>query len=155
MKTDTVLRVVLVAWTAWGCAARRSPTIVTRDDAQAAAALCAKYPIGETENVRIVPVERVTGGSAYLVQVRRGETPHRHLAHDLVVTVLAGQGVLTIGDAQRPLRAGDVAIVPRGVPHWFTNTGDRPSVTFAVFVPPLDAPDSVPVDRVDSAPTAR
>jgi quercetin dioxygenase-like cupin family protein len=53
------------------------------------------------------------------------------------------------------LRAGDVTFVPRGVPHWFTRTGADVVVTLAVFSPPLDAPDSVPVDDVDSPATAR
>jgi mannose-6-phosphate isomerase-like protein (cupin superfamily) len=47
------------------------------------------------------------------------------------------------------MRAGDVAVVPRGVAHWFRNGGSAPSVAIAVFAPPLTAPDNVPVAEAE------
>ena len=72
----------------------------------------------------------------------------------MVVTMLRGRGVLRLGNTVRQMRAGDVAMVQRGEPHWFTNQGREPSVTLVVYAPPLDAPDTTPVD-VDSSRPAR
>jgi quercetin dioxygenase-like cupin family protein len=60
------------------------------------------------------------------------------------VFVLRGHGTLTLGAERLPLAAGDGALVPRGLPHWFANEGRTAAVAFAVFTPPLDAPDNVP-----------
>src|SRR5262245_32927160 len=102
------------------------------------------HPLGADQAIRIDEVGRTAGASYHLVQVRGQERPHHHAAHDLTVLVLRGHGMLTLGGDRLPLAAGDAAVVPRGLPHWFANEGREASVTFAVFTPPLDAPDSVP-----------
>jgi quercetin dioxygenase-like cupin family protein len=55
-----------------------------------------------------------------------------------------------VGDQRIGLAAGDLAVLPRGAPHWFSNTGRDPAVALVVFTPPLDAPDSVAAGSVDS-----
>jgi quercetin dioxygenase-like cupin family protein len=137
-----------------GCAARAAH-VVTPEGIMTVEALCASRPLAEGSDVRADLLARSEAASVHLVQVRGAEKPHRHAAHDLTVTMLRGQGVLRLGGAARVLRAGDVTFVPRGVPHWFTRTGADVVVTLAVFSPPLDAPDSVTVDDVDSPATAR
>jgi hypothetical protein len=49
-------------------------------------------------------------------------------------------------------------VIPRGVAHFFVNTGRDVAVSFAVYAPPMDAPDTVPVGPpvdVDSAQVPR
>jgi quercetin dioxygenase-like cupin family protein len=129
--------------------------LASEHDDRAFADLVRTHPIAPEANIRADEIERTAGGTLHLVQVRGGESPHRHVAHDLVVQVVAGHGALTLGGVRRELRAGDVAVVPRGVPHWFVNTGGDPAIALVVFMPPLDAPDSIPVDAVDSRAGAR
>jgi quercetin dioxygenase-like cupin family protein len=119
------------------------------------AELCGSHPISAGADNRIDLIARSESASVHLVQTRTGELPHWHAMHDLSVTVLRGGGILRVGSASYVLRAGDVAFVPRGVPHWFTRSGADVAVALAVFSPPLDAPDSVPADDVDSPATAR
>jgi quercetin dioxygenase-like cupin family protein len=114
-----------------------------------------RYPLDGTTNIRVDELERTAALSVHLVQVRGGETPHRHQSHDLVVTVLDGAGVLTIAGERRRMQAGDVAVVPRAVPHWFVRSGPTPATALVVFAPPLVAPDTVPLDGVDSPASAR
>jgi quercetin dioxygenase-like cupin family protein len=113
-----------------------------------------RHPLAHDANIRADEVGRMPGATVHLVQVRGGEAPHRHDHHDMVVTVLRGRGVLRRGDSEHRMRAGDVAAVRRGEPHWFTNRGGEPSVALVVFAPPLDAPDMTPLD-VDSPRQAR
>ena len=115
------------------------------------AELVRRFPLGPTETLRADPIGRTEGASLHLVQIRGAETPHRHLAHDLVVTLVRGEGTLTLAGTRQPLAAGDVAVVPRGTSHWFERSGCQPAVAVATFVPPLDAPDIVLDGRVDSA----
>jgi mannose-6-phosphate isomerase-like protein (cupin superfamily) len=55
----------------------------------------------------------------------RGPSLHRH-PYPEVLIVQAGRGTFVLGDDERELGAGEIAIVPAGMPHAFTNTGDGP-----------------------------
>jgi len=132
---------------ALGCSATREPRVVVGSDEYALDGLLAARPLAADANIRADEVARTTGASVHLVQVRRGESPHRHATHDLTVAVLRGRGRLTVDDTVRAMMPGDVAIVRRGTVHWFVNDDDHePSVALVVFTPPLDAPDTVPAD---------
>lgn len=150
------MRVLLLALSAsfLGCAP--SPHhVVLPGGAISVAELASRHPIAETANIRADEIARTSGASVHLVQVRGGETPHRHLAHDLVVTVVQGEGELTVAGTRHALVAGDVAVVPRGTSHWFVRRGAGPATAIVTFIPPLDAPDNVPDPGVDSPAGAR
>jgi quercetin dioxygenase-like cupin family protein len=124
------------------CAARppRLPFVGSLDGFLAA------HPLAEGQGIRADEIGRTPSASYHVVQVRGAETPHRHLTHDLTVFVLRGRGTMTRGTERVVLVAGDAAAVARGEPHWFANGGRGAAVALVVFVPPLDAPDTVPVD---------
>jgi quercetin dioxygenase-like cupin family protein len=144
------LVVVLMA----GCAPRPA-SVVLREGAWSVDDLVRSHPIEAGANVRADELARTVASSVHLVQVRGGETPHRHMTHDLTITVLRGEGRLTLEGRSRPLAAGDVVVIPRGVPHSVVRTGGDLYVTLVEFAPPLDAPDTVPVADVDSAQVPR
>ena len=147
---------------------RRSPTLVL---AVALLAACAPrrpqvagsvpdldgfltaHPLAPGEPLRADEVGRTASASYHIVQVVRGEEPHRHLVHDLTLVVLRGRGVLVIGSERFAVRAGDAAVIPRATPHALVNEERAPAVTLAIFSPPLDAPDRAPA--FDSSGTAR
>ena len=143
-------RAVLVVLLALAACARRVPRVPFVDDVDA---FLATHPLAAGENIRADEIGRTPGASFHLVQVRDRERPHRHALHDLTVVVLRGHGTL-VRDAERvALRAGDAAAIPRGAAHWFANEARAPSLALVIFVPPLDAPDVVPV--VDSTTDRR
>ena len=129
--------------------------VVARDGSARLEELLRRYPLAATANIRSDEIDRTAAASIHLVQVQGRETPHRHAHHDLAITVLHGQGDLTLDGAIRRLEAGDVAVIPRGAVHHFARTGTSPAVALVVFAPPLDAPDNVPVGDVDSPPVPR
>lgn len=55
----------------------------------------------------------------------RGPSLHTHPYAELLI-VQEGTGTFTLGDEERVLGPGEIAIVPPGVPHGFTNTGEGP-----------------------------
>jgi len=115
------------------------------------------HPLPPGLPVRIDEVARTVGASYHVVQARGSERPHRHAAHDLTIVVLRGNGTLRLGALQRRLAAGAAALIPRDTVHWFASDRD-PAVALAIFTPPLDAPDTVPVETprgelsIDSVP---
>ena len=63
-----------------------------------------------------------------------------HLGHDLLLYFVAGTGVARIGDVEKDIADGDVAIVPSGVFHNFRNTGSGMLKLFTTYSPPEHEP---------------
>jgi quercetin dioxygenase-like cupin family protein len=137
-----VMLVVLLVG-ALGCAGR-APRVDLPPLAGGTEAFLTAHPLAPAQNIRVDEVGRTPSASYHLVQVRGGESPHHHATHDLTVVVLAGAGTLDLGERRIALGAGDLAVIPRGEVHWFTNRGRGNALALVVFSPPLDAPDSVP-----------
>jgi quercetin dioxygenase-like cupin family protein len=100
----------------------------------------------EDQNILPLALGQTDTLSYYLIQIRNREAPHIHQSHDLVVTLLRGEGKLHQGGKPLAMRAGDVAVVPRGIVHYFVNTGRQPAAAFVTFAPPYDGKDNVPVE---------
>jgi mannose-6-phosphate isomerase-like protein (cupin superfamily) len=107
--------------------------------------LLAAHPLAVGQNISALPLGHTEALSFHLIQIRDREQPHRHATHDLSVTVLRGTGRLYVAGDPHEMRAGDVAVVPRGTPHYFVNAGSEPAVAFATFAPPYDGTDQIPV----------
>lgn len=83
--------------------------------------------------------------SVSLIRLKDAEKPHIHQKHDLVVVMLSGAGVLHLGDRAIPVKPGDVMEIPRGTVHWAENTDPAGSEVYALFSPPYDGLDNIPV----------
>lgn len=65
--------------------------------------------------------------SAYIVTARPGEGPplHKH-PYVEVAFIIEGCASITIGDEQREVKAGGIAIIPAETAHCFVNSGNTP-----------------------------
>ncbi|MCA1829886.1 MAG: cupin domain-containing protein [Actinomycetota bacterium] len=68
---------------------------------------------------------------------------HIHVTHDEIGYVLSGSGSVTVGDVTRPVKPGDVWIIPLNTPH-SAEFGDPCEVLF--ISSPID--DPVNQDRI-------
>lgn len=66
----------------------------------------------------------------------KSNVEHTHPDCEEIVYVLEGEVEHTLGDQRTLLRAGDLIVVPRGVPHRLINEGDAPVRAFIVFSSP-------------------
>jgi quercetin dioxygenase-like cupin family protein len=131
-----------------GCTSRlplQAPTSVGGIDA-----ILAANPMPEEANIHPVLVSRSAAMSRHLIRIRDREQPHVHAEHDLVVFIVRGKGVLHVDGAAQPVAEGSIAVIDRGIAHWFENTGPEPAAAFVVFSPPYDGADNVPVDYEES-----
>jgi quercetin dioxygenase-like cupin family protein len=62
---------------------------------------------------------------------------HLHAQEIETVYVLAGQSVLTLGDADYPFAVGQVVAIPAGLEHALRNTGAETVELLCIFTPPL------------------
>jgi mannose-6-phosphate isomerase-like protein (cupin superfamily) len=107
----------------------------------------AENPLGVSESIKITTLGRGQGVSHHVVQVRDREKPHMHKMHDGTVVMVKGRGYLMMDNRRIDLSAGDVVYIPRGVVHYFVNTGGETAVAFVIFSPPFDGKDTVPVHK--------
>lgn len=141
------LAIVFAVGVVTGCAATHNVIAphAERMSRVEVAALLNAYPLADGQNIRVVELWRDTALSCHIVQVRDREAAHLHTAHDLTVSVLLGTGEIFIRGTPYPMQAGDVAIVPRGTPHYFVNRSAAPAAAFVTFTPAYDGADQVPV----------
>jgi quercetin dioxygenase-like cupin family protein len=66
----------------------------------------------------------------------KGNVEHVHPNCEEVVYVLDGEVEHTLGDRSTRLRAGDLIVVPRNVPHRLFNDGSSPVRAYIVFSSP-------------------
>lgn len=107
--------------------------------------LTARLPVPASEALRREVFNQTAHVTLLAVAVRTGEKPHRHDKSDMLVIMLKGKGNMTVSDQKFPMQAGDIVFVPKGVPHFFVNTDQEPSIALAVFTPPFQRGDIVPV----------
>lgn len=108
--------------------------------------ILADNPFAAGENIKVANLGRSASASQHVVQIRDREVLHVHNIHDATVTMMRGQGYLFLADKRVNLKAGDVVHVQRGVPHQYVNTASEPTVLLAVYSPPFDGKDNIPVD---------
>jgi quercetin dioxygenase-like cupin family protein len=97
-----------------------------------------------SQEIAVRTIRRTDSASFHVVRLAGAEKPHVHDHSDLAVFVLLGQVRMHIAGRVTPVRAGDVADIPRGTQHWAENASDEASVAYAVFTPALDKNDRRP-----------
>ncbi|NPA32812.1 MAG: cupin domain-containing protein [Aquificae bacterium] len=100
---------------------------------------------GSVKEIEAVKLAQTEGFTEFLVFVKGSEKPHYHAEHDLTFIVVRGGGELYLDGKTEPMGEGDVAVIPRGKVHFYRNTSEI-SVLLAIFSPPYDGKDSVPVE---------
>jgi mannose-6-phosphate isomerase-like protein (cupin superfamily) len=113
-------------------------------------ALAARVPLAPDQDFRVVELGRSESTSHHVGAIRTAERPHRHDRHDLLVLLVRGHGMQTVGSETREVGEGSVLFVPRGVVHAFANAGPEPAIAYLVYAPPFDGVDRVQVAEGDA-----
>lgn len=64
-----------------------------------------------------------------------GVSLHVHDNEDELVYIVEGEIEVTLGDQSMKASKGVMALLPRGIPHGYTNVGDTPSRVLDVILP--------------------
>ncbi|MSP40114.1 MAG: cupin domain-containing protein [Deltaproteobacteria bacterium] len=108
--------------------------------------ILADNPLAAGDNIKVANLGRSGSASQHVVQIRDREVPHVHKIHDATVTMMRGYGYLMLDNKRVNLKAGDIVHVQRGVVHHYVNTSGDPTVLLAVYSPPFDGKDNIPVN---------
>jgi mannose-6-phosphate isomerase-like protein (cupin superfamily) len=87
-----------------------------------------------------------------LMTLRPGEDigAEVHAANDQVLHFVTGNVQAEIEGETRSVGPGDLVVVPAGVRHNFTNTGDAPARLYTIYGPPDHAADTVHLTKADA-----
>jgi mannose-6-phosphate isomerase-like protein (cupin superfamily) len=89
--------------------------------------------------MRLIATGAETGGCYTVVEqvtpAGWGPPRHMHSREDEIFYILEGTYEVHCGDVRRTVSAGACAILPRGVPHGFRNTGLAPARFIFVITP--------------------
>lgn len=91
----------------------------------------------ESENIHAELVKETRGHAVLLAQIKDREQFHVHDEHDLIVYLDQGEGRLKTRHQAVSVKPGDWTLIPRGVPHQFITTSDRPARAVVIRTPPV------------------
>lgn len=84
---------------------------------------------GEVRSFRFEGYRHEGVGASFFIldyqQPGAGPGRHKHPYPEIFIT-LGGEALMTCGDEQYVVRAGDIVIVPSDTPHTFVSQGDAP-----------------------------
>ena len=109
--------------------------------------LAARVPLGPDESFKIAELGRDGSSSHHVVALRGREPVHRHDQHDLLVVTLEGHGSMLLGNEERAVGPHSIVYIPRGTVHAMRNLSGGVLYGYAVFTPPFDGKDRVPVSE--------
>lgn len=82
---------------------------------------------------------RETGGGLFVIEhshlVRGGPPLHYHPHQEEWFYVIEGEVLFQVGDTKARLGSGESVLGPRGIPHTFTNVGEKPGRLLIAFTP--------------------
>jgi mannose-6-phosphate isomerase-like protein (cupin superfamily) len=85
--------------------------------------------------VMFAPGQGCEAATQFVGEIPPGRAPFHSHTYDEVVLILAGEGVLHIGDEDRPLSPGSCLHLAPGTPHCLENTGQTTLRVLGVFHP--------------------
>ena len=99
------------------------------------------------ENIKLETLATDKFSSHHLVVIRKMEPYHYHATHDVWALILQGEGEFILGEKRFKIFPGASFFVPRSVRHQATSQGKVPLAAFAIFTPPFDGKDTIPVEH--------
>jgi quercetin dioxygenase-like cupin family protein len=112
---------------------------LTKIDVVDVAAAIKADALGEKDVFKRTYLGHGSQSSVFVFQGHAGPfRRHVHETHDEIGYVLKGSGEVNVGGVTRPVKPGDVWVIPAGTPHG-GQFGDPPQVLF--ISSPIDDPD--------------
>jgi mannose-6-phosphate isomerase-like protein (cupin superfamily) len=73
---------------------------------------------------------------------------HKYI--DQILVFVQGNGEANINGQKSPIKEGDLAFVPAGIPHDFTNIGSTDLKLYTTYSPPNHSPGTLQITKADT-----
>ncbi len=98
---------------------------------------------GNFDNIHVQPLGSDQYASESIVFVRKQIAAHYHAEHTELVYILAGTGIMQLGDEKSKNSAGDFIFITQGVVHSVQVTSDIPLKVLSIQTPEFKGKDRV------------
>lgn len=99
------------------------------------------------ENALVQPLNSDKHGSSFLIWVKDKVAAHFHEKHTEHVYILAGEGLMKIGEEERKVSAGDLLFIPQGMVHSLIVLSDEPMKALSIQTPEFHGADRHFIDE--------
>lgn len=94
------------------------------------------------DNVLVQKLYSDPHASGFVIWIKHDVPLHKHAHHSETVMVLEGKGNMRLGEAQFPVRKGDILFIPEGTPHAVTVSSGVLKVV-SIQAPEFDGTDRI------------
>lgn len=112
--------------------------------------LLARQPATD-KPVEVIQLASDANASQFLIFIRTGVAPHKHLTHSESLYVLSGAGEMQLGERRFAIGAGDFVQIPMGAVHGVNVTSAVPLKVLSIQAPEFDGTDRVWVTGEDAS----
>ena len=99
------------------------------------------------EDLANIHVQKISGDSlvsSFIIFVKENVPMHKHAGHSENVIVLEGEGIMTIGEITKEIKAGDIIFIPANTFHEVKVSSSIPLKVLSIQAPEFDGTDRIP-----------
>lgn len=100
-------------------------------------------PEMEFENILVKKIETDSNSTSFVIWIKKGVKSHKHETHSEIISVIEGEGVMTINKKSFDIKAGDYFRIPENTFHSLKVTSNN-----SMKVLSIQSPEFLGKDRV-------
>lgn len=101
----------------------------------------------DLDNIKVVPLASNPDASQFLIFVKKSVPLHIHKEHSEMVYIVAGEGVMQLGEKNIAIKKGDFVKIDENTPHGVTVTSAQPLKVLSTQTPEYFGKDKHKVNR--------
>ena len=105
--------------------------------------LKAILPESDFENILVKKLDTDSNSTSFIIWIKKGVKSHKHETHSEIITVIEGNGVMTVNKKSFNIKAGDYFRIPKNTFHSL-----KVSSTTPIKVLSVQSPEFLGKDRV-------
>lgn len=100
-------------------------------------------PMEEYENIHVQKLASDSLSSSFVIWVKEGVKSHKHAVHTENLYVIEGNGIMTVGEEEFEIEAGDYIVIPMDTFHAVTVTSRTPLKAISIQTPEFLGKDRI------------
>ncbi|MDG1477744.1 MAG: cupin domain-containing protein [Vicingaceae bacterium] len=105
--------------------------------------LKAIQPHKEYENILVKKLDTDNNSTSFLIWIKKGVKSHKHKTHSEIISVIEGEGVMTINKKSFDIKSGDYFRIPENTFHSLKVNSTKPMKVLSIQSPEFLGKDRV------------
>jgi len=100
-------------------------------------------PHEEYENILVKKLDTDNNSTSFVIWIKKGVKSHKHETHSEIISVIKGEGVMTINKKSFDIKSGDYFRIPENTFHSLKVTSNNPMKVLSIQSPEFLGKDRV------------